>query len=114
MIIRRNIEDLAKCLNYGGVYEFELTDEEIYEAFKLQTRQNHAEDLMVELKESVTDAGAYQSDWFYRKGFEMVKELENRMDKNSTCNESYMYTVKEVVEDWMKEYGINPNEKEGQ
>ena len=115
MIIRRTPEQLKNSKRYGGVYEIELTNDEIYEAYSLQKREMHAEDIAQNIYERIDTAGLghlFADDFPRNIGDELADELSLRLEDSHQYNEAFADCVGDLVKRRLKELGYDPDTME--
>ena len=115
MIIRRTPEQLKNSKRYGGVYEIELTNDEIYEAYSLQKREMHAEDIAQNIYERIDTAGLghlFADDFPRNIGDELADELELLLEDNHQYNEAFADCVCNLVKKGLKVLGYDPDTME--
>ena len=108
-------EQLKNSKRYGGVYEIELTNDEIYEAYSLQKRELHAEDIAQNIYERIETAGLghlFADDFPRNIGDELADELDLLLEDNHQYNEAFADCVCNLVKKGLKALGYDPNTME--
>ena len=116
MKITRKVSDIGK--GYGGIVEIELTPREIWEAYEIQRKEFAAEDIAQEVIAKLEDNGKEESvamDWPMRVGQHYASDFVSRLDGYDYYNELYNGFLREMVDEFLKELGYDPDtmEKEG-
>lgn len=111
MIIKRTPEQIEKARAYGGVYEFDLTPMEMYEAYSVMQRALRASDIAQAIANALDDSGMlfnFEEDWPERFGERYVDEFTDKLDGSNHASEAYSEFVEEFTYDKLRELGYDP------
>ena len=105
MRIGRSIKALESCMSYGGIFEIELTREEISHAYKLQKREDVAQDIADSLYEKLVEFGVrpeYAEALSRHKSMSLVDEVIDKIDKLFYLNVLYNEVINSETDTLIK------------
>lgn len=117
MKIVRNTEQVkeAKARGFRGLLEFELTPEELADAYTEHKTKIIGLDIGQAIEDFIEDVGAEErccQDWAYRCGRSWASELRHKLEKDDHVMSDYMDRVRDFCREKLKELGIDPDTME--
>lgn len=111
MRIFRTGAQLGEVPHYGGIYEIELTPEELRDAYETMKLCYYAQDIAQNISERIEDAGVndrFAPDWSMRVGEASAIRLRNLMEGSERFGEVWHDLVDSVVTEVLRECNLDP------
>lgn len=112
MVIKRNHSEIRNAAINGGVYEINLTPEELLGAYRQYIRNAYAEEVNTYLSEKIEAAGMtdhYDRDLRIKDlAYEVAGVILETENSEPCLNEEGLWFMQDIVDEKLKEAGIDP------